>query len=62
MKDADLGSFLDKLGGAIAGKQVSTLDVKVPFLPCLLLWEIQWFCQFTHAGNDKLQDTAMLTC
>lgn len=28
VKDADLGSFLDKLGGAIAGKQVSTLDVK----------------------------------
>ncbi|KAL0050643.1 hypothetical protein WJX82_004002 [Trebouxia sp. C0006] len=28
VKDADLGSFLDKLGGAIAGKQVSTLDIK----------------------------------
>ncbi len=29
VKDADLGSFLDKLGGAIAGKRVSTLDSKV---------------------------------
>lgn len=29
VKHAELGSFLDKLGGAIAGKHVSTLDIKV---------------------------------
>ena len=29
VKDDELGSFLDKLGGAIAPKHVSTLDVKV---------------------------------
>lgn len=29
VKHAELGSFLDKLGGAIAGKRVSTLDIKV---------------------------------
>lgn len=34
VKDDELGSFLDKLGGAIAGKNVSTLDVKVR----VLLW------------------------
>lgn len=28
VKDAELGSFLDKLGGAIAGTRVSTLDIK----------------------------------
>ncbi|KAL3161364.1 hypothetical protein ABBQ32_010259 [Trebouxia sp. C0010 RCD-2024] len=28
VKHAELGSFLDKLGGAIAGKHVSTLDIK----------------------------------
>ena len=32
VKDNELGFFLDKLGGAIAGKQVSTLDVKVSLL------------------------------
>lgn len=29
VKDSELGSFLDKLGGAIAGKQISTQDLKV---------------------------------
>lgn len=29
VRHAELGSFLDKLGGAIAGKRVSTLDIKV---------------------------------
>ena len=29
IRDDELGSFLDKLGGAIAPKQVSTMDLKV---------------------------------
>ena len=29
VKHAELGSFLDKLGGAIAGNRISTLDMKV---------------------------------
>lgn len=44
IRDDELGSFLDKLGGAIAPKQVSTMDLKVPCLRSIAMGGRQQMC------------------